>query len=60
MARTTHDAIYQAKYEKLLDLLRRATANGTHVEVAGAIAVNWEPSYYVDGDGKLMVKVSRS
>mgnify|MGYP001606648243 CR=1 FL=1 len=41
------------KQEELLDLMRRATANGTQVEVATAVAKDWHPIIVVDADGKI-------
>lgn len=42
-----------AKVNRLLDLMRRATANGTHREVAEAIARDWNPAAHVDPAGKV-------
>lgn len=45
------------RYEKLLDLIRRACANGTAKEVAAAVAVDWIPTIEIDGNGKATVLV---
>ncbi len=54
------DEFQEAKRTRLLDLLRRATANGTHQEVAEAIARDWNPAFVVDTKGKITIKVSDS
>jgi hypothetical protein len=53
------DKIKAAKYAKILDLMRRATANGTHEEVARAIAEDWFPLMRVDEKGVLSFKIDR-
>jgi hypothetical protein len=45
----------RAKYERVLDLIRRATANGTHVDVAKAIARDWFPLCRIDAKGKIEI-----
>lgn len=37
------DKFDEAKYEFILDAMRRATANGTHAEVARAVGRRLEP-----------------
>jgi hypothetical protein len=48
---------HQAKVTKLLDLMRRATANGTHRAVAEAIARDWEPRMAVDREGTISILI---
>jgi len=47
-----------AKYAMLLDMLRRATANGTHEKVASTILADWFPMCTVDAHGRVGVKLS--
>ncbi len=47
--------IENAKHRKLLDLLRRASANGTLYEVVAAIAKDWDPPTRIDGQGNLSI-----
>ena len=49
--------IEHMKIEKLIDLLRRATANNTHKEVAVAIAKDWNPLFKVNEKGKIEIIV---
>lgn len=49
------DEFEQVKRATLLDLLRRATANGTHVQVADVIARDWTPRGRINPDGSLTV-----
>lgn len=42
-----------AKYERILDLIQRAVANGTASEVAAAIARDWFPLCRIATDGKI-------
>lgn len=51
-------AIHKAKRDRLLDLIRRATANGTHAEVAEAIARDWQPICQVGPTGGVTVLIS--
>jgi hypothetical protein len=51
------DKIEQAKREKLIDLLRRATANGSHHEVAEGILLDWNPLIDVDHQGNITVLI---
>lgn len=46
------DLFHQAKVNKVLDLIRRACANGTAREVATAIADDWSPAIEIDSDGR--------
>lgn len=50
-------AQHQAKVGRLLDLLRRATANGTHQEVAEAIAIDWSPLISFNKDGEISIEL---
>lgn len=54
------DEFQQAKRAKLLDLLRRATANGTHQQVVDAIMPDWCPAFKVDAKGKITIRMSDS
>jgi hypothetical protein len=45
------------KTEKLLDMIRRASANGTAKEVAAAIAPDWIPIIEIDEQGKAEVVI---
>lgn len=47
------EATNREKRNKLLDLLRRATANGTSEEVADAIAQDWFPLCQIGANGKI-------
>ena len=49
------DNFLTLKEEKLLDLIRRACANGTAREVAVGIAVDWCPTIEIDENGKASV-----
>ena len=48
-------AIEKMKLDKVLDLMRRATANGTHKEVAAVIAAHWNPPVSIMADGKMVI-----
>lgn len=52
------DKFDEAKYEFILDAIRRATANGTHTEVARALSADWNPAFQVEKDGSVTVKLS--
>lgn len=52
------DKFDEAKYEFILDAMRRATANGTHAEVARALAADWNPSFEIGKDGSVTVKLA--
>ena len=45
------------KSKKLLDLMRQATANHTHVEVAMVVAKDWHPIIVIDADGKIEIVI---
>ena len=47
------------KYLKILDLMRRATANGTHPEVAEAISKDWHPLVTIQPDGQIEFVIQR-
>ncbi len=47
-----------AKRAMLLDMLRRATANGSHKEVAETILADWFPMLTVDSAGRVGIKVA--
>lgn len=49
------ETIEKAKLAKLLDLIRRAAANGTSVEVAEAILQDWYPKCRVDPHGRVEI-----
>ena len=51
--------VEHSKYEKLLDLMRRATANGTHSEVAAAVSADWHPLTIIDAEGNIGFKIQR-
>jgi hypothetical protein len=44
--------LHQAKVDKILDLIRRACANGTAREVAEALANDWSPTIEIDANGR--------
>lgn len=44
----------------ILDLIRCAAANGTHKEVAEALALDWNPPYAIDAKGKAAPRISES
>lgn len=50
--------IHRAKRDRLLDLIRRATANGTHEQVAEAIARDWNPLCVVGKTGLVTAMIS--
>ncbi len=45
------------KVEFILDLIRRACANGTHRKVAEALSVDWNPDILIDQKGKATFKI---
>lgn len=49
--------IHEAKRDRILDLIRRATANGTHKEVAEAIAKDWMPLVSITSNGEIEIQV---
>lgn len=42
----------------ILDLIRRACANGTHRQVAEVLAYDWNPPIIIDEKGKSTFKIS--
>lgn len=54
---TDERAIDKAKRERLLDMLRRATANGSHQEVAAAIVLDWFPLLQIEPNGNIKILI---
>lgn len=50
--------IHRAKVARILDLIRRATSNGTHAEVAEALARDWSPLCVIGTMGQVSVFIS--
>lgn len=50
--------IHRAKRDRILDLIRRATANGTHEQVAEAIARDWFPLCSIGPSGLISILIS--
>lgn len=50
--------IHRAKRDRILDLIRRATANGTHQEVAEALARDWTPLITINKLGQVVIMIS--
>lgn len=53
------DRFKEAKRARLVDLIRRAAANGTAEEVAAAILPDWSPTTRIRPDGSIEVLGAR-